>query len=140
VARAHPEAFSPEPVYPPLVLGETLSELAIGLGISGLFLLLGGGAWYHPTLFAVLLDDWDLTPWAQLLVAPALLVGGWVLTLTLGVGWAAGPGVGLVTAGVGALCRHEYRDADAAWPARRVSWSLVGLGTALCVTGFLAVL
>lgn len=122
------------------MLGEQLTDLVIGLGVSGGFLLVGGGTWYRPTLFAVLLDDWDLTPWAQLLVTPALLVGGWVLALTLGIGWVAGPGFGLVTAGAGALCRHEYRDTDTAWPTRRVSWALVGLGTALCVTGVRAVL
>lgn len=88
------------------MLGEQLTDLVIGLGVSGGF----------------------------------LLVGGWVLALTLGIGWVAGPGFGLVTAGAGALCRHEYRDTDTAWPTRRVSWALVGLGTALCVTGVLAVL
>ncbi|WP_424003157.1 hypothetical protein ACOZ4I_03715 [Haloarcula salina] len=122
------------------MLSETLTDAAIGVGICGMFLGIGAGTWYHPTLFAPLLDDWDLTPWAQLLVAPALLVGGWLLALTLRIGWVAGPGFALVAAGVGALCRHEYRDTETAWPSRVVSRALVALGTLLCVYGFLAAL
>lgn len=122
------------------MLSETLTDLAIGLGIAGLFLFAGAGTWYRPTLFAHLLDDWDVTPWAQLLVSPALLVGGWILALTLRIGWLAGPGFGLVAAGVGALCRHEYRDTESAWPPRSVSLALVGVGAALCLTGVLAAL
>lgn len=108
--------------------GGTLADLAIGLGISGTLLRIGAGTWYEQTLLAVRLDDWDLSPWAQLLVTPALLVGGWVLALTLRVGWVAGAGFGLVAAGSGALCRHEYRDAAAAWPTRGASWALVWWG------------
>lgn len=122
------------------MLSEPLTDLALGFGISGLFLFVGAGTWYHPTMFAYLLNDWDLTPWAQLVVTPALLIGGWMLALTLRIGWVAGPGFGLVAAGAGALCRHEYRDTTSAWPSRLVSWALVGLGTALCLVGLLTVL
>lgn len=111
----------------------TLTELAIGLGIAGLFLSIGAGTWYQPTLFAVQIDDWNVTPWAQLLVSPAFLVGGTVLMLTLKLGWMAAPGFGLLAAGAGALCGHEYREAADVWPSQRTSVALVAVGSILCL-------
>lgn len=121
-------------------LAERLLDLAVGLGVSGFLLGAGAATWYRPTLFAPDIADWNVTPWAQLLVSPALLLGGWFLALTVGIGWQAGPGFGLVAGGAAALARHAY--GEDAWPARPVAGAmvavgalLVGYGVVLAVTG-----
>lgn len=124
------------------MIPEFVTDVVIGLGISGLLLYVGLISWYHPTLILYLFDHYELDPWPQVLFTPAAYIGGWFFVVLLGVSLYFVQAIVSVGIGVAVLLRHERnpRNDDSIWPSRRAANASLGIGVVFALAGTLSML
>lgn len=117
-----------------------IRHVLIGLGIGISFLFMGSALWYHPTLFLLSFDRYDVDPWPQLLFTPAAYIGGVFLVLTVGTNHYFVQAIVGGAIGTAILLRHKYnpRDDDEIWPSKTVAKGIIAVGALFFALGVLA--